>query len=155
MGKINVARVIFGGLLAGLVINISEFVLNMAVMARSMELAFRELDLPPPGGGVLAVYTVVGFLLGIATVWLYAGIRPRFGPGPTTAVIAGFVVWLLAYAWRLLDIGTIGLFDPGLLVLPAAWGLVEIVLAALAGGWLYQEANEHAEPEVGTGGPVA
>jgi hypothetical protein len=26
-------------------------------------------------------------------------------------------------------------------VLPAVWGLVEIVVAALAGAWLYQEAE--------------
>jgi hypothetical protein len=27
------------------------------------------------------------------------------------------------------------------LALPAAWGLVEIVMAALAGAWLYQETE--------------
>ncbi|UCC81991.1 MAG: hypothetical protein JSW46_13415 [Gemmatimonadota bacterium] len=141
MGKINVVRVILGGLLAGLVINISESILNMFVIADSMELAMRELNMAPVGGSTIAVYTVIGFLLGIVTIWIYAAIRPRFGPGPKTAVLAGFVVWLLAYLWRLLDLGLTGRFDPGLLVLPAAWGLVEIVIAALAGGWLYQEAE--------------
>ena len=57
---------------------------------------------------------------------------PRFGPGPETAVIAGFVVWLLACLWRLLFVGLLGLFEPGLLVLPAIWGLAEMLLAALA-----------------------
>lgn len=141
MRKINVLRVVFGGLLAGLVINISESILNLMVIADSMELAMREYNMTPPGGSTIAIYMVVGFLLGIVTIWIYAAIRPRFGPGPKTAVLAGLVVWLLAYLWRLLDIGLAGLFDPGLLVLPAAWGLVEIVAAALAGGWLYQEAE--------------
>ncbi len=141
MGRIDVGRVILGGLLAGLIINLSEMVLGLAVMAESWELALRELGMAQPGGGTIAVYLVVGFLLGIITVWIYAAMRPRFGPGPKTAVLAGLVVWLLAYAWRLLDIGLTGLFDPGLLVLPAAWGLVEVVIAALAGGWLYREAT--------------
>ncbi|MGD2216874.1 MAG: hypothetical protein PVJ64_08955 [Gemmatimonadales bacterium] len=141
MGRINVVRVVAGGLLAGIVINISESMLNLVVIADSMELAMRELSMAPPGGSTLVIYMVVGFLLGIATIWIYAAIRPRFGPGPKTAVLAGFVVWLLAYLWRLLDIGLTGLFDPGLLVLPAVWGLVEIVIAALAGGWLYREAE--------------
>ncbi|MGD2151624.1 MAG: hypothetical protein PVG79_00060 [Gemmatimonadales bacterium] len=141
MAKINVVRLILGGLLAGLVINISELILNLAVIADSIELAMREYSIPPPGGSTVVIYMVVGFLLGIVTIWIYAGIRPRFGPGPKTAVLAGFIVWLLAYLWRILDIGLIGLFDPGLLVLPAAWGLVEIVVAALAGGWLYREAD--------------
>lgn len=141
MGRINVVRVILGGLLAGLVIDISESILNLVVIADSMELAMREYNMVPPGGSTIAILMVGGILLGIVTVWIYAAIRPRFGPGPTTAVLAGFVVWLLAYLWRLLDVGLVGWFDPGLLVLPAAWGLVEILLAALAGGWLYREAE--------------
>ncbi len=139
MGKINVGRVILGGLLAGLIINVAESILNMAVMAESWELAMRELNVPPVVGGTIAVYMVVGFLLGIVAVWIYAAIRPRFGPGPKAAVLAGLIVWLLGYAWRLLSIGMTGLFDPGLLVLPAAWGLVEVVVATLAGAWLYRE----------------
>jgi hypothetical protein len=139
MGKINVGRVILGGLLAGLIINVAESILNMAIMAESWELAMRELNVPPVSGGTIAVYMVVGFLLGIVAVWIYAAIRPRFGPGPKSAVLAGLIVWLLAYAWRLLDIGLTGLFDPGLLALPAAWGLVEVVVATLAGAWLYRE----------------
>jgi hypothetical protein len=139
MGRINVGRVILGGLLAGLIINVAESILNMAIMAESWELAMRELNVPPVSGGTIAVYMVVGFLLGIVAVWIYAAIRPRFGPGPKSAVLAGLIVWLLAYAWRLLDIGLTGLFDPGLLALPAAWGLVEVVVATLAGAWLYRE----------------
>ena len=33
------------------------------------------------------------FLCGIAAVWLYAAIRPRFGAGLKTALIAGIAVW--------------------------------------------------------------
>ena len=34
------------------------------------------------------------------TVWLYAAIRPRFGPGPKTAICAGLIVWGLSYLYR-------------------------------------------------------
>jgi hypothetical protein len=140
MGKINMTRVLLGGLLAGLVINIGESILNLLVIADSMELALRELNVPPVGGGTIAVYFVWGFLLGIITIWLYAGIRPRFGAGPKTAAIAGLIVWVLAYFWHAFDLGLVGLFDAGLLVLPVIWGLFEIVIAAIVGAWLYQEA---------------
>ncbi len=33
-----------------------------------------------------------------------------------------------------------GLFDADLLTFVAIWGLFEIVIAALAGAWIYQEA---------------
>ena len=39
MGRINTGRVVVGGLLAGLLINISEFVLNTVVIAKDMEAA--------------------------------------------------------------------------------------------------------------------
>ncbi|MDQ6700121.1 MAG: hypothetical protein M3Z36_08035, partial [Acidobacteriota bacterium] len=35
---------------------------------------------------------VIGFGVGIAGVWLYAAIRPRFGPGLKTALIAAVAV---------------------------------------------------------------
>jgi hypothetical protein len=28
-------------------------------------------------------------------MWLYAAIRPRYGPGPKTAAVAGFALWFI------------------------------------------------------------
>ena len=93
MGRINAGRVILGGLLAGLVINLGETVLNLVVVAQAMEDSLRARNLPPLGGGPIAGFVILAFFVGIATVWLYAAIRPRFGPGVRTAAIAGLVVW--------------------------------------------------------------
>jgi hypothetical protein len=30
------------------------------------------------------LYIVMDFVVGILTVWLYAAIRPRYGPGPSS-----------------------------------------------------------------------
>jgi hypothetical protein len=139
MGRINVARVLLGGLLAGLIINAGEFVASL-IFAESMELALRELNLQPPGSGAIAVFFVIGFVMGIAGVWLYASMRPRFGPGPKTAVLTGLAVWLLGYFIPLVGDALMGLFDPGLLVIPMIWGLVEVIVAVVAGAWVYQEA---------------
>ncbi len=139
MGKINIVRVILGGLLAGLVINIGEAVLNLWLLAERMELAYRELGLPPAGGGTVTMFVVLGFGLGVLIVWLYASVRPRFGPGPKTAVLTGFFVWLFAVLWPTLGSGLLGLFDADLLGFIAIWGLFEIVIATVAGAWLYQE----------------
>ena len=32
-------------------------------------------------------------LLGVSSMWLYAAIRPRWEPGPKTAVVARFFLW--------------------------------------------------------------
>ena len=99
MGRINISRVIVGGLIAGLVINISEFVLNTFVIAADMEAAMSAMKLPPIGTTIILCFVMLAFLLGIATVWLYAAIRPRFGPGMTTAIYGALAVFFLAYVY--------------------------------------------------------
>ena len=89
MSGINTSRVILGGLLAGLVINVGEFILNMFVISEErMTELYSAMNLDPPGGAVMAVFIAYGFIIGITTVWVYAAARPRFGPGPKSAVIA-------------------------------------------------------------------
>ena len=62
-----------------------------------MEEALRASNLPALGGSAIGGFVFFAFLLGIVTVWLYAAIRPRFGAGAKTAVIAGLFVWFFAY----------------------------------------------------------
>jgi hypothetical protein len=88
----------------------------------------------------MIVYVVMVFVLGIAIVWLYAAIRPRFGPGPKTAALTGLIVWFLIWLWSFGGAAMWGFFPGDLVLIIVFWGLVEVVLAALAGGWLYREA---------------
>src|SRR5262245_21541688 len=97
MKEINLVRVLLGGLVAGVVINVGESIFNGVLFAKDVVAAMTRLNLPPVGGSAIPIFLSIGFALGIATVWLYAAIRPRFGPGVATAVRAGGVVWLLAY----------------------------------------------------------
>jgi hypothetical protein len=139
MGKINVMRVILGGLVAGLVINVGESILNLGIIGERMELVYHELNIAPPGGSTILVFVLLGFVLGILIVWLYASVRPRYGAGPKTAIIAGFFVWLFAILWPTITQASLGLFDPDLLVFVAIWGLFEVEAATVAGAWLYKE----------------
>ena len=45
--------------------------------------------------GVTVLMVVLIFLVGILLIWLYAAIRPRYGAGPGTAVLAGVAAALL------------------------------------------------------------
>lgn len=140
MGSINMGRVVIGGLLAGLVLNISETILNLFVVNRDTESALLAMNLPLVGGPAIGGFVVMAFLLGIMTVWLYAAIRPRFGAGMKTAVCAGLVVWFFAYLYNGVGMALMHVFPPRLLGITLVWGLVEIVLAAIAGGWAYKES---------------
>ena len=48
--------------------------------------------------GGAAAQVLLFVVMGIGLIWLYAAIRPRYGPGPRTAAIAGFVMWLITSA---------------------------------------------------------
>ncbi len=143
MGKINKGRVLLGGLLAGLVINIIEWVVHGAILGEQWSEVLASLNLQWPAGGEIVVGVVKFFLIGIFIVWLYAAIRPRYGAGPKTAVLAGLAVWFIA--WLLAWGGSVyTMFPCGLVGTTVGIGLAQTVLAALAGGWVYKEEEKEA-----------
>jgi hypothetical protein len=144
MKGINLARVVLGGFLAGLVINVGESVFNGWLFASETEAAMARLNLAPVGGGAVATFLILGFALGIATVWLYAAIRPRFGAGVNTALCAAAAVWFLAYVYPSISFAVMGLFPIRLIAIGIVWGLGELLLAGVAGAWLYQEPTRAA-----------
>ncbi len=140
MGRINLGRVLIGGLLAGLIINMSEFVLNGLILADEMNAAMAALNKPPIGPDMIAWFVVMAFGLGFMLVWVYAAIRPRFGPGVRTAVCASTVVWGLAYLYPNIFSIIMNLFPRNVTILATAWGFGELVVAGVAGAWAYTEA---------------
>jgi len=139
MSKINVGRVILGGLVAGVVIDIFEFVLNGVVLAEQWKSIMANMNLPLMGQTEIIWFNVFGLLLGIVAVWTYAAIRPRFGAGVKTAVFAGVLTWLTACVYGNAMSTIIGMFPMQLTLTLAGVGLVELIVASIAGAWLYKE----------------
>jgi hypothetical protein len=79
-----------------------------------------------------------GFVQGFTTVWLYAAIRPRFGPGPKTAATAVFAVWVLV-GWLNITWAVFTGTPLAAVLLPVAINLPLVLLAGMAGAWLYKE----------------
>ena len=140
MKNINLGKVVLGGLLAGLVLNFGEFLLNDLVLARQMREFFSRTGLTPPGTSFLVAAVSLTFLMGIVMVLVYALIRPRLGPGPKTAIAAGLLMWFGIYVYTGIVNGMALNVPTNLIVIAIVWGLVEYVVAALAGAWLYKEA---------------
>ena len=90
-------RVVLGGLLAGLVLNIGEFFLNDFVLEPQMMEFMARHNFAEPGGNFVMVAVGLTFVMGIVIVLGYALIRPRLGPGVKTAIIAGLLAWFCAY----------------------------------------------------------
>ena len=142
MAAINWTRVLLGGLLAGTVMNVGEATLHAGLMGADAQALVDRYQLTQPGSPVPIMSLVaMTYVLGIASVWLYAAIRPRYGSGARTAVIAGMAVWVMAHLWSgvYLGMGLLGLIPPKLAYLPVVWGLIEAPLGTVAGAWLYKE----------------
>lgn len=141
MAQLNSSRVVVGGLAAGLVMNIIDATTNGFLLGARWK---AETDALNPGlmaktgaSGTLG-WVIVDFILGILTVWVYAGIRSRFGPGPGTALRAALVIWLAAHL-AYVSYAFMGYYSWSLILGSSVGGLV----AALAGGYvgarLYRE----------------
>ena len=64
MARINVKGVVIGGLLAGLIINIGETILNIPVLGAQLEAAMKALNLPPVGMGPVVSFSSAVLFLG-------------------------------------------------------------------------------------------
>ena len=138
--KINFGRVLLGGLVAGLVLNIGEFLLNDIVLSTQTKEWLGKHNLHDPGGTFVAVAVGLTFVLGIVMVLVYALIRPRLGPGPKTAVVTALLLWFAICIYTGIINGIILEVPPKFLMIGIAWGLVEYILGAMAGAALYKES---------------
>ena len=143
MSKINVSRVILGGLAAGLVCNIFDGVLNAVVLTDQWGAVQKAL-----GHSALfsvnqvILFNVLGFATGILAVWIYAAIRSRFQPGPATAVRAGLATWALFNLLPNLFLITTGVLPASLLGAVIGLGIIEYPVATLVGAAIYKELGE-------------
>ena len=139
---INTGRVIGGGLLAGAIMNFVDFLVNGVWLAdRWMAQATAlnpRLVVPAVQTSSMIGWVVTDFLLGILIVWTYAAIRPRFGPGASTAVKAALLVWgvshIAYFSFAFLD-----LYSLNLVAAVTAGGLVAALAGGYAGCSIYKE----------------
>ena len=136
----NYARVLLGGLVAGLVLNIGEFLLNGKVLAQQMSEFFSKCGIPQPRPSALVILIAITFVLAIAILFIYAAIRPRCGAGPKTAVAAAIIAWFCVYLYNNVVGAALGFVPSNVLLIALVWGLVEYILAAIAGAWVYKES---------------
>jgi hypothetical protein len=128
----STGRLIAGGLVAGVVLNIGEAVLHGVLVADQAAAAMTAL-----GKDVTVTHLSLGslvaatFVQGIVGIWLYSITRQ-------SAIVIGLVVWFLSavYSATYLWAGFPGLLPEGLVWWPVAWELVQYPVAMLAGAAL-------------------
>lgn len=137
VGRINWGRVLLCGLVAGLVWTLLSSVVTVFV-GYDFAAAVPGNRLSAPSTGLVVFLLVVNLVEGTWAMWLYAAIRPRYGAGSKTAAVAGFSWWVIS---SLIDAtwGSFGFVPAKALLGPMVASLPAIIVAAVAGAWLYKE----------------
>ena len=135
--RVNWARVIVGGLAAGLIINVFEYVGHQVILDDAWTAAFRALGKAPTGW---LGFIPANFGVGILMVWFYARLKSRYGRGPISALRSGLATWAVFWVIPMMSIMPMDIFPDRLLATVIVLGFVDVNLAALLGAWLYKEA---------------
>ncbi len=152
MGKINMGRVILGGLLAGVIIDACEFVINAVILKQDWADAMTKLGKPADiSTNALILFNIIGLVLGVAAVWLYAAIRSRYGAGAKTAIIAALAMWVIGYATPAIGQIAIGLVPTQTMMTATGLALIEIIIATVAGAAVYKEEEAGAPMAMSAG----
>jgi len=140
MGKINLGRVILGGIVAGIVVDLLDYPIDGMWLANSWHNNLVALGHPDFGAHQIVLFNLLGLVTGLLAIWIYAAIRPRYGPGVKTAICAGLMVWLVGVLVpNVAFMYVAGLFSKHLTMWTTLGGLVEVVVGTIAGAALYKE----------------
>jgi len=141
MGKINVGRLILGGIVAGIVNDILGYGVDGWLLAQRWANAKIALGHGQSSLNALIWFNLLGFIAGFVALWIYVAIRPRFGPGVKTAIYAGIASWILgALLPNASFMHMSGLFPRHLTLYTTIGALVEFAVATILGAALYKEA---------------
>ncbi len=141
MGKINVGRLILGGIVAGIVGDLLDYPVDGMWLAKMWSGQMSLLGKTEFSTSQILWFNLFGIITGLVAIWIYAGIRPRFGPGVKTAIYAGVAVWILAFLVpNFALMWATHLFTGHLVGYTTLGAFVECVVGAIAGAALYKEA---------------
>jgi hypothetical protein len=140
MGKINWGRVVLGGLLAGVVLNIVDWLFYGVVMKQDLDAAMQALGKQPGAmDSLVPLFVALDFVSGIGLLWVYAAIRPRFGAGAKTAVTAGVAVWFFIGLLHAIGEAPMGMFPQKVYTVGTLVALVQYAVAGAVGAYVYKE----------------
>jgi hypothetical protein len=142
MKPINIGRALLGGIVAAVIINLIETVVNGVVLKDDWAAAMQALGKSGEVTGLaIAIYWIGGLLEGVIGVGLYAGLTGRYGLGSTTAAKAGLVVWALASAIPNLMWVPSGMIPSRLMTFGVVVDFIAILLGVTMGALLYREQS--------------
>jgi len=143
----NTSKVVVGGLVAGVVLNVIDWFVYTRLLVNQMTAAMEAYK---PGssammmsGNAITIYVITDFVFGLLLVYTYAAVRPRLGPGPRTAATVAGLFWLFATFINAQQL-VMGMMDKNLFWEVSLIQLITLVLGTWFGAMVYTEEGEPA-----------
>ena len=141
MYKINWVRVLLGGLVAAVILFLTDGFFHERVVSADWKALYAGLGSAEPQENAVSLVYFAIFELGrgFISIYLYALMRSCCGPGPKTAALAGLVAWIAFSVTGPAQFIPLGFYSHALWLKVGAFQLVTSIIAAIAGAALYKE----------------
>jgi hypothetical protein len=148
MTKINFGRLFIGGLIASILLFVSDGILHEHIVKQYWEFLYQGLGGKAPEGHATSMVYFFIFEMGrgFGAIFLYALMRPFYGPGPKTAILAAIAAWLAFSVTAPAEFIPLGFYGRRMWVIIAGYQLVTAILTNLLAAWIYRDPATAATP---------
>jgi hypothetical protein len=135
--KINLKRVLLGGLIAGIVLDLVGFLIH-GVILNSHYVYFQKVGSMLTQARFMPLQIIFTVLCGFPMAFLYAIARTHLGPGPKCAIIVGLLIGLctMGESMAVYSYYNLGAMIPALTFLNNIGGAV---LGTFVAGMIYKD----------------
>ena len=146
MAQINWGRLFLGSLVAAIIMFLTDGFIHERLFGADWNAVYEGLraTMPEPHGTSMAYFAVYELGRGFTAMMFYVLMRPFFGAGPKTAVLAGIVGWIAFSLTAPAQFIPLGFFSNALWLKVGAIHLVISIVATIAGAALYKDAARTA-----------
>jgi len=142
MYQINWVRVLVGGLVASVILFLTDGFLHERLALGLWQAVYADLGVAEPKHNAYALIYFAIFELGrgFISIYLYVLMRSCCGAGPKTAALAGIVAWIAFSVTGPAQFIPLGFYSHALWIKVGAFQFITSIVAAVAGAFLYRDA---------------
>ena len=143
MLKINWSRFFIGGLIASIILFISDGLLHEMIVGADWKAVYAALGANEPVENPASMIYFAVFELGrgFIAMLLYVLMRGPCGPGPKTAAWAGLTAWIAFSLTGPAQFIPLKFYSNSLWIKVGAFQLITSIVAAIVGAALYKDAG--------------
>ena len=142
MTQVNWARLALSGLIAFVIVYFADALVHENLLDTDWKAVYAQLGVAEPQehGWAIAYFAVFDLGRAFLSIYIYVLMRPFYGAGPKTAVLAGVVAWLAFSVTGPAQFIPLGFYSNALWIKVAVFQLITSIVSVLAGAWFYKDS---------------